>query len=611
MANNLNLFSKGEMQKSSALKVKFSNEELKTLKALEKDVIEEFSKTKLSFYDMQRNGKNLVRQSSSSKAGYQKKLAESFCNPEYFFHYFNTFSDEGKKIFVKFAFDTIVSKSDIFVAIYGDKKRDYFFSRDESKLPFSFFFNYDNRFSLFFYLPDAIKKCLQIYLKEFREVVPEISDEDFKKKPNFFSEKEGLEFFVNLSMIVQVLSDSKFFEREVGASILKTTLKKLDKIVVLSQFSKEEFETFIVPIDKSKGFKIFYDEKKIEKFKLLRTNLALAFLSFTVNEMLSTEKGKKEFLLLSSDPVSLLKSLMKAFETAKSPVFDKKFLYPHLTFAWFNDLTYIRERIKNMGKLISVIGKNLPVKPMDFLEYMNLLLDSGAPQFIEKDADAFITFCASDGYGYDDYGNKYKVPIYYDKASRTEFVFKEACTNLFLTFAAIGLFEISWLPPCDKFEKPEEVVNWYNSLEFYRFGRIGTIKVTPLGAYIFGATKDFSASGIKSFAPPKLDSESLTIHIDDGDKSMQVFLSSFCIQLSHTLYKADELLLKKYCSSKEDVKEIFETLAARSKNSLPVIWLQLKSRVQESFVTLQAEVNWCVFPLENMSGPIIKEIEKN
>ena len=94
-----------------------------------------------------------------------------------------------------------------------------------------------------------------------------------------------------------------------------------------------------------------------------------------------------------------------------------------------------------MGKLISVIGKNLPVKPMDFLEYMNLLLDSGAPQFIEKDADAFITFCASDGYGYygyDDYGNKYKVPIYYDKASRTEFVFKEACTNLFLTFAAIA-----------------------------------------------------------------------------------------------------------------------------------------------------------------------------
>ena len=147
-------------------------------------------------------------------------------------------------------------------------------------------------------------------------------------------------------------------------------------------------------------------------------------------------------------------------------------------------------------------------------------------------------------------------------------------------------------------------------MEFYRFGRIGTIKVTPLGAYIFGATKDFSASGIKSFAPPKLDSESLTIHIDDGDKSMQVFLSSFCIRLSHTLYKADELLLKKYCGSKKDVNEIFDTLAARSKNSLPVIWLQLKSRVQESFVTLQAEVNWCVFPLENMSGPIIKEIEK-
>ncbi len=614
MAKDLELFNKKELKKiekanASPIESRFSKEELKTLQSLKKHVREEFLRTTLSVSEVKSNGKGLVRISSISKVEYIEKLANAFCTPEAFFKYYDSFSEEGKQIFRKFAFENLVSKKDIYDVIYGKREKNYLYFSDKSELPFSFLIDYSEH--LFSYLPTYTRKCLQIYLKEFKKPRVEISDEKFKEQANFFSEKEGLEFFVNLSMIVQVLNDAKFFERDVGATILKTTLKKLDKIIVLSQFPKEEkFATVSAPVDKSRSLQIVYDEKDVERYKLARTNLALAFLSLTVNELLSTKEGKKEFLLISSDPKALLKRLMKAFETSMDFVFDRKFLYPHLYFSWFNERAYISYREKSMGKLFSIIRENLPTKPIEFSEYLNILVDKGAPNFFDDSIIALFVFYDNCVYSDPNRYQSYRCNIYGNERVNREFVFDKVCTNLFLIFASLGLFELSWRAPCGAIKNAFDVVNRFNDVGNYIFGKIGTIKVTPLGSYIFGATEELNVPGIKSFTPPKLDSKALTIHIDEGDRAMQVYLSQFCIQLSHSLYKADEFILKKSCSSKKDVESIFETLTARSKEPLPTIWMQLKKRILESFVTLSAESDWCIFPLENIKSPIIKEIEK-
>ncbi|MBP3771164.1 MAG: hypothetical protein J6I53_00565 [Treponema sp.] len=129
-----------------------------------------------------------------------------------------------------------------------------------------------------------------------------------------------------------------------------------------------------------------------------------------------------------------------------------------------------------------------------------------------------------------------------------------------------------------KFKKEkEDMEKQENESNFYRFGKISYIKMTALGAYVFELMDKLEVKGLKNFAPPRLDEESLIIHIDESDKAMHIFLEYFGLPLSHTLYKADELRLKKYCTNQNDVKTVFAILSARAEGKLPKIWQNLKT----------------------------------
>ena len=150
----------------------------------------------------------------------------------------------------------------------------------------------------------------------------------------------------------------------------------------------------------------------------------------------------------------------------------------------------------------------------------------------------------------------------YDKLKYDTLVFTPSCTNLFLAFASLGLFEITWEIPCEPPQDNSEIVAWKNNLNWYPFGRIGYIRVTELGKYVFGITNEFKVAGLKTYAPPKLDDKFLIVHIEDGDKAMQIFLDPFCTSISKTLFKVDVSRLKKCCNTKNDVNNIFDTLGA-------------------------------------------------
>ncbi len=92
--------------------------------------------------------------------------------------------------------------------------------------------------------------------------------------------------------------------------------------------------------------------------------------------------------------------------------------------------------------------------------------------------------------------------------------------------------------------------------------------------------------------------KSLIIHIEEGDKSMQIFLEPFCVHLSSTLYKAAPQKLIKYCRSRDDVKMIFDTLGFRAKNDIPKIWKSLQDELLSSFVAIKPETDWTIISLE-------------
>lgn len=92
--------------------------------------------------------------------------------------------------------------------------------------------------------------------------------------------------------------------------------------------------------------------------------------------------------------------------------------------------------------------------------------------------------------------------------------------------------------------------------------------------------------------------KSLIIHIEEGDKSMQIFLEPFCVHLSSTLYKAAPQKLIKYCRSRDDVKMIFDTLGFRAKNDIPKIWKDLQDELLSSFVAIKPETDWTIISLE-------------
>ena len=574
----------------------FSEEELKKLDSLKEIIAEELLDTGLTVADIKTYGRRLTSTNATTKAEYCKKLAEALCNPNSFFVYYTSFNENGKILFEKLAFEPFVTKDDL-VKYAPVNERYSYYHYDAHNVPMAFAFTMD--WSKFAFLPFAIKKCLQIMLSKFHEK-KELTEEEFKKSEGFFSLQEGLEFFINLPQIIQVLTDTNFFEREIGSVILKGTLSKIEKITEFTKFTKK------ADFSASKNFFSSID-KQIEKIHNARVTLALSFLSFTINILKSTKTGKDEFLSLQTEPQKLLKRLVEIFFTTREFIFDKKFIYPHASVRYYSEREIKEHRADTFNKLFQLIKENPADKPVDFEEYVSLLSEKGMFPFFSSGVEATVSYSSA---GYSP-GHVYSDRIYL----RNEYyyyglVHNQACTNLLLTLASIGLFEINWELPFKTPPSKADFADWENAANLYRFGKISHIKMTPLGAYVFNLTDKIQIEGVKQFAPPSLDESSLIIHIDEGDKSMQIFLESFCIPLSHTLYKADVLRLKKKCTTPDEVTAIFSTLSTRAKGNLPKIWQNLKNDILESFVSLKQETEWIVFPLEKQKASFLREIEQ-
>lgn len=597
---------KAEKEKKVAEEFKLTKEQIKELKTLEPSVANEILETSLTYDEIKRSGKNLAATENIKKIDYCKKLAGALCTPSSFYEYYNSFSDEEKKFFLEMAFSPVFNTKQIIKSVLDatDYRYSsyYYYDNNCSKLPLSFLINY--HYLGFYVIPKNTKKCLQIYFSNILNHKSEISNEEFEKQKGYFSYKNGLELLLNLPQLIQVLSDVGFFNREIGQTIPKTILSKVEKVVSFTKFPKgQEFMQVVLHKDE-KDTTLYYGEKEIETMKNARTIFAISFVSSAVQSLYSTENGEKEFSALLYEPQKLLKKLVNAFFVKRNFMFDRKFIFPHVTFR--SGYSY---NVNDYREIFSIIKENPPEKPTNFNDYVSLLSDKGLkPFYCMQTTYSEISYAYENEYSY--YG-MYRDRIYIkDLADYNAFVQNPSCTNLFLTFASLGLFEITWENSRDNPKAKTNIVEWQNAINFYRFGKISYIKITELGKFVFGITDKIEIEGVKKYAPPTLDKSSLIIHIEEGDKSSQIFLEQFCIPLSHTLYKADEMRLKKMCKTEDDVETIFYTLSERAEGNLPEIWENLKNDILESFVTLKPETDWIVFSLEKQNSSLMREMEK-
>ncbi|MBR1722702.1 MAG: hypothetical protein IJ727_09525, partial [Treponema sp.] len=604
------LFQQNSLYENISLPEEFrrTDEELEELNSLTDFIADEIMHCGLNYDEIKRYGRYLARTEPITKKDYCAKLARALCNPLRFFLYYGRFSDESKEIFVKMSYYTSIERSEIISACFGNNHGFSFFN-DCHSLPLSFLVNYS--MSEIITLGKNVKRCLQIHFSKIRQVYLE-DNIDFEKSRGYFSEEEGREFLLNMPQILQVLSDSAFFERDTAAPILKGTYSKILKIVQLTEFTKDaDLTPKKLHLLGMNDANISYPKINLDELQNARSTLALAFLSLTVKSLTVTKSGKAEYTKLLMEPHNLLRKLLTVFFNVPDWELDKKFFFPFLSFRYFYDGEMQNYRVENFPKIFSLIKENLPEEPVAFSSFVSLLERKNMPRFFSSrcDVDMRYTSCEESAYYDSYYMSKYKIFINNDEYYNA-FVLEQSLTALFLMLSSLGLFEIIWNKPIEKIEKRSDLAKFENNLNMYRFGRIAYIKVTSLGKYVFGLTENFNIENIKRFSPPVLDSSSLIIHIEEGDKSMQLFLEPFCLQLSRTLFKADEGKLKKYCATPESVNMVFSTLSSRSEEKLPSVWKKLKDDILEIFVSMPAVTDWLVFSIDKSNAAFIREAEK-
>ena len=599
MAENGNLFSD---------ETEFPEEKIKELNALVPEITEELLTSGMNSDELKRYGKGLSSSITLSKAEYAKSLAWALCTPSIFLNYYNSFDENSKAVFRTLAYSWGMMTHQAVLKIFN-KSHFSDYTDDFSSLPFAFVVHY--RYTTFISLPSAIKKCVRLQLNEIFPQNDGISDEEFQKSKGFFSVADGLSFFLNSPHIIQFLMDTDFFERDPAGQILKGTIQKVTKIAGLRSFPQGQIFSLD---DYEEVFKKNLELSKtaIERTENARVSLALAFLTLSVPYFLKKKEKKAELMSLFSDPKRLYRRLLDNFFSAQTTIIDEKHLYPNVTLHsgyYYEDPN--EYRADSLYKFIKLIKKNPPKDPEKFSAYLSRLDEEGLPDFFTFQNVAASTkmFYGTPGYSGGFYLNTTKEYIRKEGYYKY-FVLEPGYTNLFLMLASLGLFEITWEVPCTKPEELFDIIEWNNDLSRFRNGRIGFIKITPLGEYTFGIRDNFEAAGLKQFAPPRLDENALIIHIEDGDKTMQIFLEQFCVPLSKTLYKADETKLKKMCRTQDEVTMIFKTLSARTEGKIPKIWETLKKDILGSFVTLKGEYDWVIFSLENQNDALVRCIEK-
>jgi hypothetical protein len=203
-----------------------------------------------------------------------------------------------------------------------------------------------------------------------------------------------------------------------------------------------------------------------------------------------------------------------------NPAYDLKYMYPQVKVSdySYNEHKIISYRKKFLHLIPDCMKKWKYSEPILFSDFLDCSQEEGVPSPAIFDR----CYCYT-GYKSPDYQYSYPERCWSDSESRfRSFVYDCAYTNLFLLFAALGLFEITWQNASGTGKIDQKKRLHQNDMSLYCFGRIGYIRMTPLGAAVFGLTDHFDYAEDTAFPPPVLGMEDTVVHIAPGDRVMQL-----------------------------------------------------------------------------------------
>jgi len=381
-------------------------------------------------------------------------------------------------------------------------------------------------------------------------------ERDEEPGEEIYNKSTGEEFCRNLNPLVQHLQDNGFFKRSYDAKILKSTLKKVQDAGHISPFSFE-----------------LSNDWGINRHKLL-----LDFLSFSLssdtNEIPLTPK-------LPFKEAEFLKNAVKGYFSSDRSTFDINTLLPGL-------------KVKSKGYYLDQCRNHRQKYMPEYLEIF-----SGWPHNGWIDMESCMTYfyrtynaCpfifGRDMYfneetesSYGSYREKHYLETEYDYR---EYIYKPWLRALFGIMGAIGLFELAW----DFSHKAAD-------------NRFTSVKMTPLGRWIFMDKEGFRIKTDSTYKPVKLDEHTLTVFTDTRDKAAFSFFKTIGVSLGGGAFKVSPKLMMHGCRARQDVEDRFESFKRychiKSSQKLPLRWQNFYEEVTGCFITLHIEQDWVVFAM--------------
>ncbi|HLC16506.1 MAG TPA: hypothetical protein VJL89_09810 [Thermodesulfovibrionia bacterium] len=420
----------------------------------------------------------------------------------------------------------------------------------------------DQKISL--YLSDSLRELFKSYLPVPKDYTLAGMD---KVEPSLLVFEDRDEIFTQIKVLFSYIHQGNLVYTKTG-KILKGTLSQMARVCQIREF---------------------YEKEQSSDGELLRTRLMLDALTL----LKSSQKN-------IDDPIVFLKAL---FEDFFGPVDSyTKYLLRELLFhlkgihnlrGGYLGQEHSRNEATVRASLLNFF-RSIAVSKWFRIEDVikNMLYRSMSVEIISKStAYSYLHFLKPDE----------EVTRYtsYNKTSILSGMYHDTvavpCIKAAMfVFASFGLLDIAYRAPKNPlFQlKDKEYLSVFDGLEY--------IRLTELGAYIFGLTQTYEVKIKEEKAKATLDEQRLILTLDKTDLLKSMILDQIADKISDTCYKVSYQSFLRECRSDKELKNKIQLFKQTISSELPSVW-------KAFFDELNNRVN----PLNEVQGMVVYKLKED
>ena len=511
-------------------------------------------------------------------------------------------------------YDSMQANS-IDLANYASKDSYWSSSFDNAKLPFASIIVYDTRYAgTAVSIQPVILEYMRYMLSAFSERYKLLESEESKNFKEGYAQNGDL--FAKSPVILAALMNAGLAKRSAGDKVLKSMKKALHTNAVSLPFATAERL-------KDSGYDVKSQERLLEAADEL-------YIAFFAAAFAKEQGGQPSFASAPKVPLELYRTAVDSFLSSGNTDFDLAFLVPGIkpdnfygSQEWLSGQRV--RRMEAFRKLLTAWAKgNLDgQKGPDWNTSLDIqLLVENLPRLEGLSFDEIKMRNLLYAYYEDSYSNKHWTS-FSGSYEFIKYLYLPFYSNLFLTFAALGLFEVSWepLPRHGDFKdmddsgvkgghnyKAERMLGRYKTMKtYYPYGRVKAVRMTELGRTVFD--KDRAYGGEQSTLNPPVLKSSFVISMDKGDAVSAEILKPYGHQRSPTLFKTGLREILAVCKDREELDAFFTSLKAMCGKGLPQEWQELQKEAERRFVRLKPDSGYVVFNLEGQGRELLAAVE--